>query len=140
MIVLALAIASIYLLLKSDFRKLLYTGVASLVVIFTSLWGFQLTLSEAKRTMNSALEGNPFRGLADAAMSSVGLEWGWLFLICGSVGLVVVSKLKRIDGSFAVPLHCIKPFKGSISENIPAIIALAAAAGWVFANLFYSVR
>lgn len=135
MIVLALAIASTYLLLKSDFRKLLYTGVASLIVIFTGFFYFQLTIGKAIRTMNSTLEGNPFRGLADAAMSSVGIEWGWLFLISGSVGLMVVSKLKKNDGYFTLPLHCIRPFKGSISENIPIIIALSAAVGFIISNL-----
>lgn len=137
-LVLALTIASAYFVLNSNFRKLFYTGVSSLAIIFTSLWVFQFTISEAKSSLDTSLQGNMFRGLADAAISSIGLEWGWFFLIGGSTALIVISKLKQVGNDFFLPLHCIKPIKGSLTENIPTIMIIVAVVGWLFAKLVYS--
>lgn len=137
-LVLALTIASAYFVLNSNFRKLFYTGVSSLAIIFTSLWVFQFTISEAKSSLDTSLQGNMFRGLADAAISSIGLEWGWFFLIGGSTALIVISKLKQVGNDFFLPLYCIKPIKGSLTENIPTIMILVAVVGWLFAKLVYS--
>jgi hypothetical protein len=145
MICLALAITSSYFALISDFRKLIYTAASSLVVIFTSLWGFLIAIRWQKEAMNAlnwqteaintTHDGKPFLSLADAGISHIGLEWGWFFLIGGSIGLLVVSKLKKVDEYFALPMYCLKPSREHILENIPAIILLASASGWIIANL-----
>lgn len=137
-LVLALTVASAYFVLNSNYRKLLYTGVCSLAIIFTSLWWVQIIISEAKSSLDSSLQGNMFRGLAEAAFSSFGLEWGWFLLIGGSIALIVISKLKKDGNGFSLPFYCLKPIKGSMQENIPAIVILTAGVGWTLANLIYS--
>jgi len=42
--------------------------------------------------MQEKLAGNPFRGLAQVAMGSIQLEWGWGVLLIGA-GLMVASGL-----------------------------------------------
>ncbi len=38
--------------------------------------------------MESELEGNPFRGLADATVNSIQLQWGWVVILLG-IGLIL---------------------------------------------------
>jgi len=44
--------------------------------------------------MESELAGNPFRGLADMAMQSVQLQWGWALLIVGAALVIASAAIK----------------------------------------------
>jgi hypothetical protein len=44
--------------------------------------------------METELKDNPFRGLADVAVQSVQLEWGWAVLVIGIVLLIAVAAMK----------------------------------------------
>jgi hypothetical protein len=50
------------------------------------------------------LSDNPFRGLADAAVSSVQIEWGWAVLLAGAVSLVASALLKEAVSTLRKPL------------------------------------
>ena len=51
-----------------------------------------------KSQMESELAGNPFRGLADMAMQSVQLQWGWALLIVGA-GLVIAGAAMKDESN-----------------------------------------
>lgn len=85
-LVLILAGISAILLLKEKLRGLYFTAGLSLAVMLFSFFNFQSGMSQARAEMENDLAGNPFRGLADMAMESVQLQWGWAVLLVG-VGL-----------------------------------------------------
>ncbi|MEA5594797.1 type IV pilin-like G/H family protein [Rivularia sp. UHCC 0363] len=89
-ILLILSAISIFLVLKHEFRYLWWTGFASLGVTILGFLGFQWKLSEIKSSMESELQGNPFRGLADATVNSIQLQWGWLVILLG-IGLILAG-------------------------------------------------
>lgn len=93
-IVLILAVISIILVLKEKYKWLWYTGIGSLGIMLFSFLNFQSIMSKAKLDMKSELAGNPFRGLADVAIQSVQLEWGWALLIFGAT-CVIASAAKK---------------------------------------------
>ena len=89
-IILALAIVSLILTLTKRYRGLWVTGIGTLAVMVFTFVNFQMRMSEAQSQMESQLSGNPFRGLADMAMQSVQIQWGWAVLIVGA-GLVIAA-------------------------------------------------
>lgn len=89
-IILALAIVSLILTLTKRYRGLWLTGIGSLAVMVFTFVNFQMRMSEMQAQMESQLSGNPFRGLADIAMQSVQIQWGWAVLIVGA-GLVIAA-------------------------------------------------
>ena len=88
--ILILAVVSLVLVLTKKYKGLWFTGLASLAVMIFTFVNFQMKISEMKSHMESELAGNPFRGLADMAMQSVQLQWGWALLIVG-VGFLIAS-------------------------------------------------
>lgn len=93
-IVLALAIVSLILTLTKRYRGLWFTGISSLAVMIFTFVNFQVRMSDMQTQMESQLSGNPFRGIADMAMQSVQIQWGWAVLIVGA-GLVIAAAAIR---------------------------------------------
>ena len=85
-LVLILAGISAVLLMKEKLGGLYITAGLSLAVMLFSFYNFQSGMSEARLEMERDLAGNLFRGLADMAVESVQLQWGWAVLLIG-VGL-----------------------------------------------------
>lgn len=91
-IVLLLAISAVALIL---FRKntalavvaLAITGVCSFTYI-----KFSMLLSDMHRNLDEGLQGNPFRGIADALASAVGFGWAWPLLLIG-IALLLTSSV-----------------------------------------------
>lgn len=52
-------------------------------------------MAEMKKDMEVNLVGNPFRGIADMAMQSVQLQWGWAILIIGAAFLIAAARLNN---------------------------------------------
>lgn len=96
-IILALAVISLILALKNKYKGLWVTGVGSLGVMLFTFINFQTKMSQAKANMKLELAGNPFRHLADAAMQSVQLQWGWALLIIGAVLIIASAAMKDKD-------------------------------------------
>lgn len=90
-IVLIFSIVSIILTVIKKYRGLLLAGVGSLAMMLFTFVNFQIRLSEMKDEMETKLAGNPFRGIADVAMQSIQIEWGWAVLIIGAVFLIVAG-------------------------------------------------
>lgn len=89
-IVLVLAVTSLVLALTKNHKWMWITGISSLGAILFTFIDFQSRMSEIKSELDSTLAGNPFRGIADMALQSVQLQWGWALLVIGS-GLIVAS-------------------------------------------------
>ena len=69
--------------------------------IFT-LWRFNSLMSQIKDATERDLHDNPFAGLAQLAISSVGLEWGWAVLFLGIICLFVTAGGSLIWGNQGV--------------------------------------
>jgi hypothetical protein len=88
--VLFLAIASIVCMLRGIYPWVYGTGLGLLLIVGGVFARLSSTIATLKSNAERELSGNPFRGLADAAMASVQLQWGWVILFLG-IGMVLTS-------------------------------------------------
>lgn len=91
-IIIVLALLSVAFTLTSKYNWLWFTSIGSASVMGFTFYNFQSKMSEARSTMESELAGNPFRGIADVAIQSIQLQWGWAVLTLG-VFLLVSSAI-----------------------------------------------
>jgi len=94
-IVLVLAVVSVILVLLKKFKGLWFTGLGSMAIMVFTFINFQMNLANIKTQMEAELAGNPFRGIADMAMQSVQLQWGWALLIVGAVLVIASAAIKE---------------------------------------------
>lgn len=87
-VIVILAAISAVLALTGRLRGLWITGLASLAVVIFTFINFEVRISEMKSKMSTELADNPFRGLADLAVGSVQLQWGWAILVVGALLLL----------------------------------------------------
>lgn len=86
-IIVLLAVISGVLTLKERCEVLALTsGVAGAVILFTFV-NLQYKLSDSRREMMQGLADNPLRGVGEAMLGSVHLEWGWAVLVLGVLAL-----------------------------------------------------
>ena len=104
-IVLILAVVSLILVTKRMYRWLWLTSAASIGVLGFTLVNLISKISEVKEEMNkqmAELGDNPFRGLAeglaDAAMGTVQIEWGWVVLASGVALVMLCAGMKDKAG------------------------------------------
>jgi hypothetical protein len=76
-IILVLAVISFLLVLIGWYRELWITSLGSAAVLAFTFFNFQSKMSQATTQLETELKDNPFRGLADLAVQSVQLQWGW---------------------------------------------------------------
>jgi hypothetical protein len=120
-------------------RLLPKIGSIVLLLVFTSLWLFQIRITAAREALQSDLEGNPFLGLANAALGSIGLGWAWLFLISGAIGLLVAGHIDVIDGKASLPEYCILPRGGRLSHNIGINVIVNCGVGLALASVVHMI-
>ena len=94
-IVLVLAVISLILVLLKKFKGLWFTGLGSIAIMTFTFINFQIALANTRTQMETELTGNPFRGIADMAMQSVQIQWGWALLIIGAVFLIASATIKE---------------------------------------------
>ena len=68
----------------------LWTGLGALAMLIYSFIRFQSAMADLRRTVEAELSGTPFGGLAEAALGSLQIRWGWAMLLLGA-GLVIWS-------------------------------------------------
>lgn len=93
-IVLALAALSFFLAVTCRLRGLLITGGGVIITMSFSFYRFHQKMDELQTSMNADLAGNPFRGLADAAVQGIQLQWGWAILVFGIVLVLTAALMK----------------------------------------------
>ena len=94
-IVLVFAAISLILVLLKKFKGLWFTGLGSMGIMVFTFVNFQISLANTMTQMETELVGNPFRGIADMAMQSVQIQWGWALLIIGAVLLIASAAIKE---------------------------------------------
>jgi hypothetical protein len=92
-IILALALTSFVITLARKFVGLWITGFGSLAVMLFTFVNFQIRMSEIQDDMETRLADNPFRGIADVAMQSIQIQWGWAVLIVGAGFLIAAAAI-----------------------------------------------
>ncbi len=94
-IVLILSVISLLLVLARKYKVLWITGGGSLIVMAITFINFQSKISDAKNKMGADISDNPFRGIADLAMQSVQLQWGWAVMIVGVALLITCAAMRE---------------------------------------------
>jgi hypothetical protein len=92
-IVFILALVSLALSLFKKYSALWLTGLASVGSLIFSFIKFQIVISDMKSSASKNLEGNPFRGIADMAVNSIQLQWGWGLLLTGGILLIASAAI-----------------------------------------------
>lgn len=110
LIVCALAILSFILIFFNQLRLLWLTGGLSFVLISYDLYMFTNKISQTKAEVAEKLQGNPFGGFADAMMSSIQLQFGWVILYLGCIILLLTPILMNRRNM---------PNNNYVSENLP---------------------
>ena len=88
--------AVIIALVVSGYRRT--TGMlatAALFIMIMTVVQFAAALGKARADL--AKDAGPFGGLATLIANSVGLEWGWLLLFGGALGVVVLALLAPVE-------------------------------------------
>ncbi len=80
----------IVLVLAKKYRGLWVTGIITLGMTAYTFIAIQNKMSEMQAQMETQLKGNPFRGIADATMQGIQIQWGWAMLVVGA-GLLIAS-------------------------------------------------
>ncbi|MEF9956548.1 MAG: hypothetical protein RSA22_11555 [Acinetobacter sp.] len=98
-IICGLAILSIILVFFKKIRLLWLTSGLSLIIVIYYFYKITSKISETKAELAKHLKGNPFGGLAEAMMSSVQLQFGWVFLFLGCIILLLTPFLFKSESS-----------------------------------------
>ncbi len=96
-IILLLAIISIYLVISEKYKGLWFTGILSYIVMLITFFNFHYNVSEAKHNIRIEFGNNPFSDFADMMIQSVQLEWGWALLITGAALLLYSAASNNIE-------------------------------------------
>jgi len=91
-IILLLALGAIAAVLYERLGALIYIAGASFVVMIITFVRLEIKLAEISREASERLSDNPFKGLAEAAVQTIQLQYGWAVLLMG-VGLLTASTL-----------------------------------------------
>jgi len=93
-IILVLAVISFIVVLLKMFCVLWFTGLGSIALLVFAFVNFQKIFTDINTQTGTELVGNPFGGLADMAMQSVQIQWGWALLIIGAILLIASAAIK----------------------------------------------
>ena len=94
-IVLVLAVISLVLVLAQKYKGLWFTGIGSLGVMLFSFINFRSVMSQAKADMEAEFSDGLFGALADMAIQSVQLQWGWALLVIGAALVIASAAMKE---------------------------------------------
>lgn len=123
---LALAVVGAAMALNNREQDAFWPGAAAGAILLYHFANLQYRLSQMRAQM-SELEGNPFAGMAKAAVGSVQLQWGWLVLAAGA-GLLIYAgfKARRANGQplLAAPDGPARTVAGA------AVLVAAGVIGW----------
>lgn len=94
-VILVLVLISLLLMIPRWFRGLIVTGTLSLIMLLVTFLRFRQMLSDMRSSMSTDLADNPFRGLGEAMLQSVQLQWGWALLVLGSILLIAAGLMRE---------------------------------------------
>ena len=133
-IVLVLAVISMILAITLRFRGLWVTGLCSVGLLLFALVNFLIRMSQLREQMQTDLADNPFKGLADVAMNSVQLQWGWAVLMLGGVLIVVAAAMPGPASSAPQQLSGARTTAKWIGASVAVFILLLGLASLLNTN------
>lgn len=126
LILMALAALSAGLALKDRTPDAIWPGGAACGILIYGFGRLQYGMAQMRQSLKE-LEGNPFAGLAEGAMSAIQIQWGWLVLAAGA-GLIVYGALKSRDAAspslFALSADNAR--RAILGASVVALLALPA--------------
>ena len=93
--ILVFAVGSFAIVMVRQYSSLWFTSIASAAVLAFTFFNFHSKMNQVKTQMDMDLSGNPFRGLADMAVQSIQIQYGWAVLIVGVVLLMITAAMKE---------------------------------------------
>lgn len=94
-------VGGIVLAATKRYRALKWPGLGALLILACTFSIIQSKLSEARAEMTKNMAGmpggtasNPFKGMGDAFMSMIQMQWGWGVLAAGAVLMIAASFMK----------------------------------------------
>jgi hypothetical protein len=95
--VLVIAIIAAALAAKGNLRLIIWPGIAACGLVLYEFGSLQFRLTQMRESVSKELEGNPFAGIAQGAMSAVQVQWGWLVLAAGAALLLYAGWSSATD-------------------------------------------
>ena len=96
-VLLIVAVITAILIWRNLYNLVLVAGIISLGLLGYTFYNFNQKMSEVQTQMNQSLTNNPFRGIADAMVGRVQMEYGWIVLVIGSVLLIVSAAIAEVE-------------------------------------------
>jgi hypothetical protein len=94
-VLLILAVISIFLSLTGRTDRLWLTGFLSLGLVAGTFINIQYNLATLREKLTMRLAGKAMSGLADKALQSIQIRWGWALLVAGALLLVASTAWKE---------------------------------------------
>ena len=132
LVLLACAASAAGLALNGRSQDVIWPAAAACGVLLYVFIRLQWLMAQMRDSLRE-LEGNPFAGLAENAMGSVQLQWGWLVLIAGA-GAMAYGAWRMRDRSRSLRDFGDRLGKGVAALSLVALLALPAT------DLFDTVR
>jgi len=102
-------------------------SAASLVYLFGRL---QYNLSHMKSEMADSLKGNPFAGVAQAALGTVQVQWGWLVLAAGAGVLIYLAAQARKEADIPLLQSSGQNGRALLIASVACLIVAPGLDGW----------
>jgi len=90
-VLLGLAIIGLILSFTNNLKPLRLVGGVSLLIVVIDFIYLLYKLKSIKGDVSEKLQGNPFGGMAEAMMSTVQIQYGWVFLFIGGALLIYAA-------------------------------------------------
>ena len=84
LVVVLLAVGTFILAATRRTSLVLWTGLGALAMLAYSYISLQSAMAEMRDRLEAELSGTLFGGLAEAALGSVQMRWGWAILVLGA--------------------------------------------------------
>jgi len=88
---------SVLFILFDKMRFLYYSAAGCLALIAYDFYELRGRIAEMIGSADADLAGNPMRGIADAALQSVQMQWGWVVLLVGCGLLFAGAYYRRVE-------------------------------------------
>jgi hypothetical protein len=139
-VVLVLAAISGLLIFGKFFRGLIVTALVSLAIMCFSLAHFLTGMNVAREQM--AQVDNLFKGIGQAILSTIQLQWGWLPLLAGAFSILAAGLLRDelIDATgHPLPVDQMKAW--ALLATTGAVLAgILFAAAWLSPEFLRQIR
>lgn len=92
-LILVIAGGSVLFLLRRWFPGVALSGLAAGCLLAFTYYNVTTNLSTITGDLDRELAGNPFRGVADALVAGIEIQWGWALLLVGVLLHLVAASL-----------------------------------------------